>query len=94
MGLFSYLFASDNKRSLMKIEKIVTGALEENCYVLSFEGTCLIVDPGSDFTKIKKAVGEREKVLSNKYIFEKKIIHKNEYTVPARDEVRINVKRL
>ena len=23
MGLFSYLFASDNKRSLMKIEKIV-----------------------------------------------------------------------
>ena len=38
----------------MKIEKIVTGALEENCYVLSFEGTCLIVDPGSDFTKIKK----------------------------------------
>ena len=37
----------------MKIEKIVTGALEENCYVLSFEGTCLIVDPGSDFTKIK-----------------------------------------
>ncbi len=41
----------------MKIEKIVTGALEENCYVISFEGTCLIVDPGSDFTKIKKAVG-------------------------------------
>ena len=44
--------------------------------------------------KIKIAVGEREKVLSNKYIFEKKIIRKNEYTVPARDEVRINVKRL
>jgi len=44
--------------------------------------------------RIKKTVGEREKVLSNKYIFERKVIHKNEYTVQARDEVRINVKRL
>lgn len=44
--------------------------------------------------KIKKVVGEREKVLSNKYIFERKTIHKNEYTVLARDEIRINVKRL
>lgn len=44
--------------------------------------------------KIKKVVGEREKVLSNKYIFERKIIHKEGYTVSPRDEVRINVKRL
>ena len=44
--------------------------------------------------KIKKAVGEREKILSNKYIFERKVIHKEGYTVSARDEVRINVKRL
>jgi len=44
--------------------------------------------------QIKKCVGEREKVLSNKYIFERKVIHKNEYTVSARDEIRINVKRL
>ena len=44
--------------------------------------------------KIKKAVGEREKVLSNKYIFERKIIHKEGYTGSPRDEVRINVKRL
>lgn len=44
--------------------------------------------------KIKKAVGEREKVLSNKYIFERKVIHKNGYTVEPRDEIRINVKRL
>lgn len=44
--------------------------------------------------KIKKVVGEREKVLSNKYIFERKVIHKEGYTVSPRDEVRINVKRL
>ncbi len=42
----------------MKIKKIVTGALEENCYVLSDNGTCLIVDPGSDSKNIKEVVGE------------------------------------
>lgn len=44
--------------------------------------------------KIKKIIGERPKVLSNKYIFERKVFKKAEYTVPAREEVRINVKRL
>ena len=44
--------------------------------------------------KIKKVVGEREKVLSNKYLFERKVIHKEGYTVSPRDEVRINEKRL
>lgn len=44
--------------------------------------------------KIKKAVGERDKILSNKYLFERKVIHKEGYTVSPRDEVRINVKRL
>lgn len=44
--------------------------------------------------QIKKAIGERQKVLSNKYIFERKVIHKKEYIVSARDEIRINVKRL
>ncbi len=44
----------------MEIKKIVTGALEENCYVLSNNGTCLIVDPGSDSKKIKELVGENK----------------------------------
>ena len=44
--------------------------------------------------QIKKTIGERQKVLSNKYIFERKVIHKNGYTVGPRDEVRVNVKRL
>ncbi len=41
----------------MEIKKIVTGALEENCYVLSKDGACLIVDPGSDSRNIKELVG-------------------------------------
>ena len=46
----------------MEIKKIVTGALEENCYVLSKDGTCLIVDPGRDIKKIKELVGQ-DKIL-------------------------------
>lgn len=42
----------------MEIKKIVTGALEENCYILSQDGTCLIVDPGSDSKNIKELVGD------------------------------------
>ena len=47
----------------MKIEKIVTGLLDENCYVLKKDNTCLVVDPGDDYQKIKEAVGDA-KVLA------------------------------
>ena len=46
----------------MKIETVVTGTLEENCYVLKKNNTCLVVDPGSDYHKIKEAIGD-DKVL-------------------------------
>ena len=29
----------------MKIEEVVTGLLDENCYVLKKGDTCLVVDP-------------------------------------------------
>ncbi len=44
----------------MEVKKIVTGVLEENCYVVSQDDTCLIVDPGSDFKKIKEVVGKKK----------------------------------
>ncbi len=40
----------------MEIKTVVTGDLLENCYILEEDGKCLIVDPGSDFEKIKAAV--------------------------------------
>lgn len=46
----------------MNIKCVVTGYLDENCYVLSKNGTCLIVDPGDDFLKIKETIGD-DKVL-------------------------------
>ena len=39
---------------------MVTGALDENCYVLVNNGNCLVVDPGDDFPKIKEACGDNK----------------------------------
>lgn len=44
----------------MKIETVITGYLDENCYVLIKNGTCLVVDPGDDFSKIKEVVGDNK----------------------------------
>lgn len=42
----------------MKVERVVVGNLEENCYIIRKDGHCLIVDPGDDFSKIRNSVGE------------------------------------
>lgn len=46
----------------MEIIKVITGTLDENCYVLKENGKCLVVDPGDDYPKIKDVIGE-DKVL-------------------------------
>lgn len=43
---------------------------------------------------IKRILGEREKVITGTYLVTAKTIHKEAYTVAARDERRITVKRL
>ena len=42
----------------MDIKTVVTGYLDENCYILIKNGTCLIVDPGDDYQKIKEEIGD------------------------------------
>ena len=44
----------------MDIKCVVTGYLDENCYILSKNGNCLIVDPGDDYLKIKDAIGDNK----------------------------------
>ena len=42
---------------MCKITKVVTGLLEENCYIVQFNQTeCFITDPGNDADKIIKVV--------------------------------------
>lgn len=45
----------------MKINVVVVGRLETNCYVLEKDGEVLIVDPGDDFEKIKKTINGKVK---------------------------------
>lgn len=44
----------------MKIERIITGELEENCYLVSNENHLFVVDPGSDYPKIRKMLNGRK----------------------------------
>jgi len=47
----------------MKIDRVVTGHLEENCYVLTIDNECLVIDPGDDYHLIKQRIGDN-KVLA------------------------------
>lgn len=44
--------------------------------------------------QIKERVGTREKVITGTYLIERKAVEKKEYTVAARTEYRLNIKRL
>ena len=44
----------------MEIWQIVTGYLEENCYILVKDEKCLIVDPGDDVLKIQERIKNLE----------------------------------
>ncbi len=44
----------------MDIKVIKVGPLETNCYMLTIDNECLIIDPGDDFQKIKEAVGDKK----------------------------------
>lgn len=44
----------------MEIKCVVTGFLDENCYLIIKDGKCLVVDPGDDFHKIKDEIGDNK----------------------------------
>ena len=43
----------------MKIEKLIVGAIETNCYILEKENCTVIVDPGASARRIIETLGER-----------------------------------
>ncbi len=46
----------------MDIKKIVVGDLEENCYIITKNNRCLVIDPGDEFSKIDKELQGKEVV--------------------------------
>lgn len=50
----------EEDNNYMKIDKVVVGELEENCYILGIDDKVLVVDPGDEFDKINKVINGRE----------------------------------
>ncbi len=46
----------------MKIDKIVVGPLDTNCYILSIDNECIVIDPGDEIDRIKKYIGQKKVV--------------------------------
>lgn len=44
----------------MDIKTVVVGELNTNCYILTIEDECIIIDPGDDFQTIKKEIGNKK----------------------------------
>lgn len=41
----------------MTIKTVKVGWLETNCYIISIDDECLIIDPGADYNKIVREIG-------------------------------------
>lgn len=46
----------------MEINKVIVGNLFTNCYILSIDNKCIVIDPGDEYNKIKKIIGDKEVV--------------------------------
>ena len=44
----------------MEIDIVITGELEENCYILGINDKVLVIDPGDDIDKINKVINNRK----------------------------------
>lgn len=46
----------------MKIDRVIVGDLETNCYILSKDNKCIVIDPGDEINKINKVIDGKEVV--------------------------------
>lgn len=46
----------------MEITKVIVGKLDTNCYILSINNKCIVIDPGDEYNKIKEVIGSKEVV--------------------------------
>ena len=60
MYLFEIRKRKKRNKSMMQVEKVVVGELLENCYILSKENHCFVIDPGADFDKIQEKIGSKK----------------------------------
>ena len=46
----------------MKINRLILGPLDTNCYILEKDNKCLIIDPADDYAKIRNVIDSKEVV--------------------------------
>ena len=46
----------------LKIDRVIVGNLYTNCYILSIDNECLVIDPGDEYNKIKNVIGDKKVV--------------------------------
>lgn len=46
----------------MKLDRVVVGDLQTNCYILSINDNCIVIDPGDEYDKIKEKIGSKNVV--------------------------------
>lgn len=44
----------------MKVDIVKVGYLQTNCYILSIDDKCIVIDPGDEYDKIKKKIGNKK----------------------------------
>ena len=44
----------------MTVDRVVVGSLKTNCYVISINNKCLVIDPGDEYQKIKDVIGNKK----------------------------------
>ncbi len=44
---------------MITVNKVITGQLSENCYILEKFDHVIVIDPGSEYLKIKEAIGDK-----------------------------------
>ena len=44
----------------MEINRVIVGPLQTNCYILSKDNICLVIDPGDEINKINEVIGNKK----------------------------------
>lgn len=43
----------------MEIDKVVVGDYQTNCYIVSIDNNCIVIDPGDEYYKIKEKIRKK-----------------------------------
>lgn len=46
----------------MQIDRVIVGELQTNCYILSIDNECIVIDPGDEYNKIKECISDKKVV--------------------------------